>query len=218
MKPCPKKSVTTLWLTGLTLAVALVGCSNNADDSPDLEETTDASSAQQTEYIPASEKGPAQNVPEPRLPAAATENSEEGAQAALEYFWEAEEYARLSGITDPLEVLSAQECEFCEESIQGWPASFEEGVWSVTTEELTVDITEVRVASSEDGAQSVGHIFFKLQEPATNFYDSHGVRPGESFEEPEITDWFALMLYDATAQRWEVDWVGLEEAITWEDE
>ena len=217
MKPTPKKSVTTLLLTGLIMVAALVGCSSNADDSPDLEETTDASSAQQTDYIPASEDGPAQNVPEPRLPAVATENSEEGAQAALEYFWEAEQYARLSGLTDPLEVVSADQCEFCEESIQSWPASFEEGVWSVTNAELAVDITEVRVSSSVDESQSVGHVFFKLREPATNFYDSHGARPDESFEEPEVTEWLALMLYDATAQRWEIDWVGLEEAITWEE-
>lgn len=217
MKTSPKKSVSTLWLFSLALAVALVGCSNNADDGPDLEETTDASSVQKTEYIPASEDGPAQNVPEPRLPAVATENSEEGAQAALEYFWEAEQYARLSGVTDPLEIVSAKQCEFCEESIQGWPASFEEGIWSVTNKELAVDIEDVRVADSDDEAQSVGHVFFRLQEPATKFYDSNGLRKDESFEEPEVTDWVALMLYDATAQRWEIDWVGLEEAITWEE-
>src|SRR5699024_12344017 len=70
------------------LPVRLAGCTN--DDDVQLDDTTDASEVDPTEYIPASAEGPAQNVPEPNLPAVATENTEEGAKATLEYFWEAE--------------------------------------------------------------------------------------------------------------------------------
>src|SRR5699024_7528270 len=83
----------------LSVTVCLAGCTN---DDVQLDETIDASDVDPTDYIPASADGPAQNVPEPNLPAVATENTEEGAKATLEYFWEAEAYASLTGETDAM--------------------------------------------------------------------------------------------------------------------
>src|SRR5690625_7537990 len=86
MKSSPKKSVHALSLTAFVLVTVLAGCSSEADEGPELEETTDASSPESTEHIPASADGPAQNVPEPRLPAVDTENKEEGDRATIELF------------------------------------------------------------------------------------------------------------------------------------
>ena len=137
MKSFSKKPVyarTLTFLTASILLVSLSGCSAADDVSPDLEETTDATVADTTEptegpdtseYVPASEEGPAQNVPEPRLPAVATEESVEGACRHLEYFWAAVDYARLTGNVEPLAFVSHDSCELCAEHIQGWTARYE---------------------------------------------------------------------------------------------
>src|SRR5699024_11926269 len=72
-QPVPSRIFTSL--AALTLCVVLAGCSN--DDDAELDETMDASEVDSAEYIPASADGPAQNVPEPKLPAVATENRSE---------------------------------------------------------------------------------------------------------------------------------------------
>jgi len=218
-----KKSVTLrifAALIGLTVTASLAACSNNDEDdnNPELGKTTDASVSESTEFVPASEDGPAQNVPEPHLSAVATENSEEGAEATLEYFWSAEEYARLTGITNPLEIVASEHCEFCTESIEGWTESYGDGYWNVPKGDLEIEIEEAHVTDEEEENRTVGYVFFSLLEPGTDFYNSEGQKTEESFDAPEAKDWFALMYYDATAQRWEIDWIGLEESITWEDQ
>jgi len=211
----PKQSVQKrilVSLTALTLTAVLAGCSSDNEADLDTTETPDV----ETEYIPASADGPAQNVPEPKLPAVATENTEEGAEATLEYFWEAEEYARLTGSTEPLKIVSGDNCAFCTESIDGWPESYDEGEWTAIQGELKPDITDAQTAIDEELGKPVAHVYFHLHEPATDFYDSEGARTDNSFDAPDVKDWFALLYFDATAQRWEVEWLGLEESITWE--
>lgn len=211
MKTSPKKSVSTLWLTGLALAVALVGCSNNADDGPDLEETTDASSVQKTEYIPASEEGPAQNVPEPRLPVVASEDSSDGAQATLEYFWSAIDYARLTGNVEPLSFVSHETCEFCAEHIEGWKERYEDGDWAVLHGEIEIEIDEIETHVDETQEGDWVEILFDLKEPAAELYVS-GVRDDkESLQDESAAKWLADLSFDGSAQRWNVEWLGVVE-------
>ena len=211
-----KKSVLNRFVTGLvglTLAVGLTGCSN--DDEEILDDTIDASDTESLEYVPASADGPAQNVPEPHLPAVATENSEEGAEATYEYFWEAEEFARLTGNTAPLSLVSSDECAFCAESIQGWENLYGEGDWVVLHDDLDIEITEVYTSPDAEMDRPVADVFFELHEPATDFYESDGTQSDNSFEAPDIDTWIALLEYDSTAQRWLVVGLGLEENVTW---
>lgn len=216
MKSFSKKSVHARKLTFLTtfaLIFAVTGCSNADDESPDLEETTDASVSDPMTYIPASEDGPAENVPEPRLPGAAADLSEEGALETLDYFWRAEEYARLSGNTRSLEVISNDSCDFCVESIKGWSASYDEGVWAVLHDDLEIETTDVLLEHVETDTEFTAYVFFELHEPATSFFDQDGERQDESFDTPNASEWFALLNYDGTSQMWKIDWVGLEESL-----
>lgn len=220
MKSLSKKSATKWLLSSAiasTLIFTLAGCSNTEEENPKLEKTSDASVTEPTDYVPASADGPAQNVPEPRLPTAAAENSETGAESALSFFWEAEEYARLTGDTELIALVSSEECEFCIESIQGWEQSYQEGFWNVPNGSLNIEITATDFVEGDAGRRSVAHLFFELDEPATEFYDKGGQITAESFDAPEVNDWFALMYYNATAQKWEIEWIGLEENISWED-
>ena len=220
MKSSSKKSAVK-WLLGgftaLILTISLTGCSQSAEESPELEKTTDASLADTAEYVPASADGPAQNVPEPRLPVSATENSDDGAKATLEYFWEAEAFASLTGNGDSLAVVSDDSCAFCHESIDGWPKNYEDGYWSVLHGDIIVNVTEVVTSEEDDEEESVAHIYFELTEPATDFYNEEGKHLEASFDETDTQDWFAILNYDATAQIWKVEWLGLEDDVVWEE-
>src|SRR5690625_65963 len=213
-----KKSVTLrifAALIGLTVTASLAACSNNDEDdnNPELGKTTDASVSESTEFVPASEDGPAQNVPEPRLPAVTTEDTVEGAEAALRYFWEAETYASLTGDSDPMLVISSDECNFCEESIEGWPRNYEDGSWSAIHGDLEITVIESEKGFDDESGETVAHVYFELTEPPTDFYDSSGNRMDGSFDSPDTTEWFALLIFDGTAQTWKVDWVGLEDTV-----
>lgn len=229
MKSSSKKSVHARTLTFLTasfLFLSLTGCSDTDDASPDLEETTDPKvldtpeipeTSNTPEYVPASEEGPAQNVPEPQLPTVTTEATDEGARAALEYFWEAESYASVTGDSGPLATVSSKDCAFCEESIEGWPRNYEEGYWAVMDGEIEVDVTQVLTADDENETQKMAHVYFELTEPPTAFYNDAGVRMEGSFDSSASTRWLAELVYDATAQSWHVNWVGLEEDVVWDE-
>jgi hypothetical protein len=219
MKLSLKKSVLTRTLTSLTACViiaALSGCSDAEADRPDLEETTDASASDPTEYIPASEEGPAQNVPEPRLPVAATEASEEGALKALEYFWEAAEYTRVTGDSGPVELVSSGSCNFCSSFASDWVNAYEAGQWAVSDGEVSYEISEVWQQGGESEPLSFD-ILFSLSEPDIVLFDETGLVEEEGSGAEGESDWFALTVYDSTAQRWQIEWIGLEELVTWED-
>ena len=216
MKFSPKKSVHALSLTALVLMAVLAGCSSEADGNPELEETTDASSPEPTEYVPASAEGPAQNVPEPRLRASATEASEEGALETLEYFWEAAQYTRLTGDSTHIGLVSSDNCEFCNTFMTDWRDAYDSGNWAVPDGEVNYEISEAWSANEEDGTLSVD-VLFSLTEPDIKLYASSGRIEQDGENVDEESSWFALMLYDSTSQRWEVEWIGLEELVTWDE-
>ncbi|MDN6149456.1 MAG: DUF6318 family protein [Yaniella sp.] len=212
-QPVPSRIFASL--AALTLCVVLAGCSN--DDDAELDETMDASEIESAEYVPASADGPAQNVPEPKLPAVATENTEEGAEATLKYFWEAESLASLTGNTRPLELVSSGDCEFCMESVEGWGQSYDEGAWAVLHGDIRISVSQIETAIDETTENPVAHVYFELEEPPTDFYESDGEPSDTSFDTSSQSNWFALLFFDATAQRWEIEWLGLEESVDWEE-
>ena len=194
-------------LAALSLTVILTGCSN--DDDAELGETVDASEVDSAEYVPASADGPAQNVPEPNLPAVATENTEEGAEATLKYFWEAIDYARLTGETDPIALVSHESCEFCVGLMDGWRKVYEQDSWAGIHGEMLVASPEMNTGEEERNSSKVT-ISFELTEPAADFYDDGRLLEEESFDTASTANWWTELTYDGTAQRWQVVWIGLE--------
>lgn len=212
-----KKSVTPkifAALIGLTVTASLAACSNNDEDdnNPELGKTTDASVSESTEFVPASEDGPAQNVPEPRLPAVATENTEEGAEATLEYFWEAIDYARLTGETQPLAMVSHESCEFCDEHIEGWQSRYQDGDWVAVHGSIDIDIRQTETHIDEKQADEWTEISFQLSEPAADLYINGTQNSEESLPEASVANWFADLSFDASSQRWMVEWLGIDDS------
>src|SRR5699024_10447180 len=153
-------------LTALSLTVILTGCSN--DDDAELGETVDASEADSAEYIPASADRPAQNVPEPNIPAVATENTEERAEASLNYFREPSEYVRLPGATDPIALVSDESCEVSVGLMDGRGDVYEQDAWAGIHAEMLVASPEMSTGEEERNSSTV-NISFELTEPAADF-------------------------------------------------
>ena len=191
-------------LAALSLTVILTGCSN--DDDAELGETVDASQADSAEYIPASADGPAQNVPEPNLPAVATENTEEGAEATLKYFWEAIDYARLTGETDPIALVSHESCEFCSVYMEGWQQRYQNGDWAVVRDPVEIRINETKIHVDDEQREWTA-ISFKITQPAAELYVDNVKDTQESVGESSAA-WIADLSYNGTTQRWLVEWTG----------
>ena len=81
------------------------------------------------EYVPASADGPAQNVPKPEMPAAMKEETKEGAEAAIRYFWEATYFLQQTGEPQPLQEVSGKTCKFCEQYKQSMTGLYENDGW-----------------------------------------------------------------------------------------
>ncbi len=187
-------------VAGAVLALALTACGSGADD-PDTGapvSTTSASSeavpepsasedakdsaapsgsstaspdATEGEFVPASSDGPAQNVPVPEMPPAAKEQTQEGLEAALEYWWEAERYLKLTGDPDPLRAVSTDDCALCEELIKNWPAIYKADGWA------DIGDTEMEVAfSSLDNNNLGGRAILMVSEAPGEVYRPDGSR------------------------------------------
>lgn len=201
-QPVPSRIFASL--AALTLCVVLAGCSN--DDDAELDETMDASEVESAEYVPASADGPAQNVPEPNLPAVATENTEEGAEATLKYFWEAIDYARLTGETDPIALVSHDSCEFCDLYMEGWQDRYENGDWAVVQGSVEIEIHETDTHLDDEQREWTA-ISFRITQPAAALYVDDEKDVEESVEANSAA-WIADLSYNGTTQRWLVEWTG----------
>lgn len=83
------------------------------DSSEPAEDDTEAD-----EPIPASSEGPAQNWPEPEIPQAIYEPTEEGAEALIQYWFDARHHARITGDVKPWRFASHQGCDVCQVMIK----------------------------------------------------------------------------------------------------
>lgn len=206
----PKQSVQKrilVSLTALTLTAVLAGCSNDDEADLDTTETPDV----ETEYIPASADGPAQNVPEPKLPAVATENTEEGAEATLEYFWEGIDHVRLTGEAGAITQISQDSCDFCTDLATGWEEIYEEGSWADLDGGVEIEIQETQLDSADGINSDWTSVSFVMTEPAADFYEQGDLLKDESYDTASTAEWWAELSYDGTAQKWSVEWIGLEE-------
>ena len=80
-------------------------------------------------YKPADAKGRAENVPVPVMPAAARENTKEGLEAFIAYYYAVKNYANETGDIATLSNLSSPECAACNRLLKGTTDSYVDGRW-----------------------------------------------------------------------------------------
>lgn len=100
------------------------------DASPDDPEPTP---------IPASSDGPAQNWPPPDTPEEIYQPTEEGAEALLQYWFDARHYARITGDTEPLKEVSHEDCALCRSNLDRIGEVFHNDGWFVSGRDEVVD-------------------------------------------------------------------------------
>lgn len=169
--------------------------------SPSDNTTTSAAagSASSGDYVPASADGPAQNVPKPEMPAAMKEETEEGAEAAVEYFWDALHYAEQTGDTELLDETYSEYCEFCSVSSRTMKDVYDTGKW-ISGEE--VEITSILPARSENG-----YIFTMLMDMSggSSFEPDGTPIDDETFGPRENQPWIAEVAYEEGIGQWVID-------------
>lgn len=159
------------------------GESDDADDG-DAEQAEDGD---EPEPVPASSDGPAENWPEPEVPEEASEQTEEGVEAALQHWFETLQYARNAGDVEPLLDVSYEGCDFCLAEAELVEDTHENG-WFV--QELD-EIDRITVSVADNGTASA---FFLLDTGTFEIY-WNGVLHDEGGGE-ESTGWSTALIFE----------------------
>lgn len=104
-------------------------------DPPD----SSADDADQAEPIPASSEGPAENWPEPEIPEEIYEPTEEGAEALIQYWFDARHHARFAGDVESWRFASHEECDVCQVMIKRIEETYPSG-WYVGDHDELVEL------------------------------------------------------------------------------
>ena len=211
--PATTPTVTPLVLAALGLGLALTGCSPSEADEPDSQPTLGSEPVETEEYIAASAEGPAQHVPVPHLPEAVKDPSTEGARATVEYFWQAVDYGRLTGNTEPVEQVTHYVCESCNQLIYKWEQIYDDGAWAVLDGETTIQIGEVQQNFDDENDEEWTAVLFKMDEPASQFYQDGVLNEDASTDGGESAGWWVEMVYDEDDAQWVIDWLDMDPAF-----
>jgi len=137
--------------------------------------------------VPASSEGPAQNWPEPEIPDAIYEESEDGALAALQYWFEAITYLQLTGDSDPVELTTGADCDVCVSRIDRYLDLYEreEGWYRADGTSATNEMSTVL-----EGGDAVA-ILFDIEDGEFEVFDSSGetigITPAQSYQNAQAT-------------------------------
>ena len=83
------------------------------------------------DYEPATLEHPARNVPKPQFPEAAKQETEEGAQAFLDYHSDAQWYSLQTGNTSLVREITSPSCEVCARQFDETEEVYRLGFWAV---------------------------------------------------------------------------------------
>lgn len=146
--------------------------SNSPEESS--EQPEDASHT--PDPVPASSEGPAENWPEPEIPDEIYEPTEEGAEALIQYWFDARHHARITGDVEPWRYISHEECGVCVGMIDAVEEAHPDG-WYV---EDSDEILESHLTLDSD-VHASGLVL--LHQTSFEFYgdgDLHGQGPPAS--------------------------------------
>lgn len=200
-------------------ALLLTGCTGGGDGgdespSPTAGQSTSApvsespgggsESATPTESAtpePATSTSAAKNIPAPEMPDAMKKNDQAGLEAALEYWWETEHYAKSTGDVVPMEEVSEPGCQVCDHIIENWPAVYDAGGWAVVQPASVDDI----IANVDNGGTGGTYLFTTTTRPSQLY------RPGGELVEDGSSagnrdaPWSGSAVFDHSAGHWLIE-------------
>ncbi len=149
-------------------------------------------------YVPASAEGPAQNVPKPVMPAVMKEETQEGAEAAVKYFWETVYYMQQTGDAGLEQEISGPTCKFCEHHKNSIMKLYGDGGWMVSE---TATIHSAITRPSKNGYTSTILLNMSKEE----FFEKSGDEIAVSMSDSEDkAPWIAQSRYDKNLGHWTI--------------
>ncbi|XKH54240.1 DUF6318 family protein [Citricoccus nitrophenolicus] len=162
------------------------------------------SSSASGSYEPATETSPAKNVPVPEMPEAVKEPTQEGLEAAVEFWWEADNYLKLTGDSEALERVSTVDCKLCNDLIDRWSEIYKLGGWAESDQaEINVQFTTI-----DDGG-SGGTGAMEVSEAPGQIYRPDG-EPGATGDGTSKIPWTFSAVFDENDRSWKVDDLGAQ--------
>ncbi|MEV7647397.1 DUF6318 family protein [Arthrobacter sp. NPDC089319] len=184
--------ITVLFIAAAGLALSACTGPAGAEPSASPAPAASAPATQRPDptYKPASENGPAENVPVPVMPDEASLKSQQGLQAFLPYWFETVSYAYETGDLTPLEQITAPGCAICKEFKKTIQAGHDGDKWIVGGQIEPTEI-EDRFVETVDGKYAP--IVFITQQPLVIYEDDKVVGKADGFVDPLL--WVATVRY-----------------------
>lgn len=174
--------------------------SESGEADPTEADGSDDDGSDDGEYVPASEDGPAQNVPKPEMPEEMKEETEDGAKAAVQYWWDTMTYLQRTGHSEPMEAISADTCTFCNSFAGAMSTIYSEGGWH---EGSTATVTSSMVWSSEGNETTVTTT---VNHEEAKQYNKDGTEDPEGADEAhEDLPWRTILHFDSDQETWIID-------------
>ncbi|MGM7667190.1 DUF6318 family protein [Microbacterium sp. A93] len=155
-------------------------------------------------YEPATSEGPAKNVPVPEMPEAVKEPTEEGLEAAVEYWWTTNFHLRETGDPAPFATVSSDDCKLCANQIDRWVKVYGDDAWIAT------DLASVKFQFTDfDEESRKGTTAFLVSEATGEIYLEGGEKVEEaSGDGSEDRPWTAALHFDESVGHWMIDDIG----------
>ncbi|MEO4038949.1 DUF6318 family protein [Micrococcaceae bacterium Sec6.3] len=150
-------------------------------------------------YVPASAEGPAQNVPKPVMPEVMKEETQEGAEAAVKYFWETVYYMQQTGDAGPTRTASWEACAFCSHIISSMEAIYSNEGWFTGTQS---NVSSARLRPSSSGYNATLIMNFSS---GTGYMRDGSTPEGGNVPESKGAPWVADLIYDDDLKSWFVE-------------
>lgn len=198
----------------ISLIAALTGCAT-ADPAT-------IQSQESAEVLPLEERLPANasnaeasdsQLDEPVLPDVARENTPQGAQATVKYFWEGIDYVRQTGLAQPAASVSHYLCDVCTEFVFRWQQLYDAGASAILDGETEVNVVETQSYVEEETQEEWTAVLFDVTEPASDFYMNGELVEDESLAETTMEGWWAELAYDESEERWKIEWIDQDDSL-----
>ncbi|OFR89609.1 hypothetical protein HMPREF2863_08665 [Micrococcus sp. HMSC067E09] len=153
------------------------------------------------EYVPASEDGPAQNVPKPQMPEEMKEETHEGGTAAVAYWWDTLYYLQQTGDAGPMLEVSSEDCAYCHRYASELEALYAEGQWHTGS--------KPQVVSSQVGGDNPQKRALALTSlitlgESTHFDENGGIVKEGSTPEFKDDPWYNDVRFNPEKGHWDV--------------
>ncbi|MDO4240810.1 DUF6318 family protein [Micrococcus sp.] len=183
---------------------ATASASEASNSTASAAETTASESADAGAYVPASEKGPARNVPKPVMPEAVKEDTQEGAEAAVQYWWDAVYYLQQTNDPEPLKAVSSNDCNLCAAYPKTIERAYSSGGWlSGTKPEIT------SLLSQDLGGHHAATLLITM-EPGMAYLEDGSIDRGTESLKRENQPWAAIIQFDESSSQWLVEEMSYE--------